>query len=234
MLKTIGLAACLTIGTLTVGSGAEVRFPTNVPAGDLNTLTEVEKAEGWMLLFNGRDLEGWESDGRGAWRVEQGILVSTDGPSHLFSRDVFGDVEVAWYLCTYDIAVPKQRLGNSGVFLRTVKTEEAYPKGYEIQVDPYDIKNPTGGVYGMAPGTLLVDGFGRWKPDAFLQVHEGKWIHQRARIRGSRIEIWVNGEQTLDWTDPEHRFPSPGPIALQNHHKSDVVLFTNIKLRRLD
>jgi hypothetical protein len=227
------LPVCFVLLALGCWVDAQVRFPTNIPEGDLNTLTDAEKAEGWELLFNGSDLAGWETDARGAWRIEKGILVSTDGPSHLFTLEMFADVEVSWYVCAYDIAVPKQRFGNSGVFLRTVKTDGNYPRGYEVQVDPYDIKNPTGGIYGMAPGSLLVDGSGSWKPEAFLQVHEGKWIHQRARIKGNRIEIWINGEKTLDWTDPENRFPEPGPIALQNHHKSDVVLFANIKARNL-
>lgn len=234
MLKPRNIALVVLMSSFcAVPPAAQRRFPTNVPEGELNTLTDAERAEGWVLLFNGRDLAGWESDGRGAWRVEDGILVSTDGPSHLFTVEQFADFEISWDLCAYDVAVPKQRFGNSGVFLRTVKTGEAYPKGYEIQVDPYDIRNPTGGVYGMAPGNLLVED-GKWKPEAFLEVHEGKWINQRARIRGNRIEVWVNGRQTLDWTDDRRQFPAPGPVALQNHHKSDVVLFTNIKLRRLE
>lgn len=211
----------------------ETRFPTNVPAGDLNLLSSSEKAAGWELLFNGIDLTGWEVDGRGTWSVRDGVLISENGPSHLFTRDKYQNFELSWHLCTYDVAVPKARFGNSGVFLRTFKTGEAYPKGYEVQVDPYDIKNPTGGIYGMAPGTLLVDRSGHWKPAAFLDVHEGKWIHQRARIEGNHIQVWVNGSQTLDWTDTRNQFGAPGYIALQNHHPTDVVLFTSIKIRKL-
>ncbi len=95
------------------------------------------------------------------------------------------------------------------------------------------MKNPTGGIYGLAPGNLLVDENGNWKKEAFFDVHEGKWIHQRVRIEGNRIQIWVNGQQTLDWTDEKNSFPEAGYIALQNHHKTDVVLFTNIKIKEL-
>lgn len=209
------------------------QFPTNLPEGPRNVLTSQEQAEGWRLLFNGTDLTGWSFD-QGKWRVEDGIIISEEGPGHLFTEERYQNFELSWDLCAYDAAVPKRRFGNSGVFLRAVKTGQNFPRGYEVQVDPYDRRNPTGGVYGMAPGTLLVDAEGNWKPEAFFDVHEGKWIRQRARIVGNRITVWVNGQKTLEWEDPENRFPEAGYIALQNHHKSDVVLFMNIKIRVLE
>ncbi|UCF36988.1 MAG: DUF1080 domain-containing protein [Acidobacteriota bacterium] len=232
MKKRYFMVLLVTLACIVFGIGQKVQFPTNAPEGPVNQLSADEKADGWVLLFNGSDLSGWEHD-QGEWRVENGMIVSSNGPGHLFTQNKYADVEVEWDLCAYDIAVPKRRFGNSGVFLRAIKTGENYPQGYEVQVDPYDLKNPTGGIYGMAAGNLLVDGFGRWKQGAFFDVHEGKWIHQRARIEGSRIQVWVNGEKTLDWTDPENRFAKPGYIALQNHHKTDVVLFSSIKLREL-
>lgn len=211
------------------------QFPTNKPAGDLNVLTDQDKADGWELLFNGKDLTGWEADKEECWSVKDGIIVSEKGTTHLFSKEKFQNVELQWDVCAYDVAVPKQRFGNSGVFLRGIKEARpgAFPKGYEVQVDPYDVKNPTGGVYGKAPGNLLVDENGKWKPEAFFAVHEGKWMHQRARIEGNRIQVWINGEQTMDWTDPDNSFPEAGQISLQNHHATDVVLFANIKVKRI-
>lgn len=210
---------------------------TNFPEGELNVLTETEKADGWELLFNGENLDGWVRDEgrhRGEWRVENGVIISEKGASHLFSEKTYKNIDLQWNICAYDAAVPKMRFGNSGVFVRCQKTGGAFPRGYEVQVDPYDVRNPTGGVYGHATGNLLVDQDGNWKPEAFFQVHEGKWMHQRVRIVEDRIQVWVNGEMTLDWKDPEKTFMDAGYIALQNHHASDVVLFTNIKIKALD
>ena len=216
---------------------AQGKFPTNIPKAPLNTLTDQEKADGWKLLFNGQNLDGWgfdEKAPRGEWTVKDGIIVSTKGTTHLFTEKTYKNFEASWDLCAYDAAVPKVRYGNSGVFLRGVKTGQAFPKGYEIQVDPYDQNNPTGGVYGVkAPGNLLVDEKGNWKPEAFFDVHEGKWINQRVRIEGNHITIWVNGKKTLDWEDEQKRFPEAGYISLQNHHPTCVVLFTNIKIKEL-
>ena len=43
--------------------GAIAARPAFTPPAD-NTLTDKEKAEGWQLLFNGRDLEGWHNYGK--------------------------------------------------------------------------------------------------------------------------------------------------------------------------
>ena len=232
MFKKIVLSGWILV-TLVILTYPAVQFPINSPQGPLNVLTEQEKREGWKLLFNGLNLQGWEYD-RGDWRVEENVIVSQNGPGHLFTKNIYENFELSWSVCAYDIAVPKERFGNSGVFLRCIKTGGRFPSGYEVQVDPYDIKNPTGGVYGLATGNLLVEPAGNWRSEAFLQVHEGKWIQQRARIVNDDITVWINREKTLDWTDPDSRYPNAGYIALQNHHASDVVLFTNIKIKELD
>ncbi len=229
-MSCIGLAL-----TCALSEGEEREFPTNKPIV-LNTLTDQEKANGWELLFNGENLDGWELDEnyKGTWDVQDGIIMSSDGPSHLYSAKKYKNFVLSWDVCAYDVNPLKQRFGNSGVFVRGVKSGGAFPKGYEVQVDPYDINNPTGGIYGKAPGNLLVDEDGNWKKKAFFEVHEGKWIHQKVMIIDNHVIVWVNGEITLDWIDPENSFPEPGYIALQNHHSTDVVLFTNIKIKVFD
>lgn len=232
------ILACLVLAAGSLAYSQSAPIPaTNFPKPPLNTLTDQEKADGWQLLFNGENFDGWEFDTekfKGEWKIVDGVLIAEKGPSHLFTAQKFTNFEACWDVCTYDVRVPKFRYGNSGIFVRCVKTGSSFPKGYEVQVDPYDVKNPTGGIYGMAPGNLLVDENGHWKPEAFMEVHEGKWINQRVRIVGNHIMLWVNGQLTLDWTDEKNSFPEAGFIALQCHHSTDVVLFTNIKIKVLD
>ena len=60
--------------------------------GQANTLTPAEKAEGWVLLFNGKDLSGWSEQGKAKWRVEDGILIG-DSPESgwLRTNEEFGN-----------------------------------------------------------------------------------------------------------------------------------------------
>jgi hypothetical protein len=53
----------------------------------VNTMTETEIAEGWKLLFNGKDLNNWKIYNGGevsGWKIEEGILqiraYRTPGP----------------------------------------------------------------------------------------------------------------------------------------------------------
>jgi len=228
------LTAALVIAAMPALAQLEGRtFPTNKPAGELNVLTDQEKADGWQLLFNGKDIEGWEFDRDGVWKVEDGVIISRNGTTHLFTKKKYKNFILSWDVCAYDVAVPKKRFGNSGVFVRGVKTDSAFPKGYEVQVDPYDIDNPTGGIYGRAPGNLLVEN-GQWKPEAFFEVHEGKWINQKVSCEDNHFKVWINGKLSLDWEDEQKAFPDAGYIALQNHHPTDIVLFANIKIKVLD
>ena len=128
---TLMLCLCVIVSVASAQQ-AEHSFPTMKPAGDLNILTEQEKEDGWQLLFNGKNLDGWNFD-RGEWKVVDGIIVSSGGAGHLFTDRQYKNVEVQWYVCAYDIAVPKQRFGNSGVFLRGIKTGGSFPRGYELR-----------------------------------------------------------------------------------------------------
>jgi hypothetical protein len=53
-------------------------FSSNIAIAQPNTLTEKEKQNGWQLLFDGKDLQGWHSymqnkPGK-AWQVENGMI----------------------------------------------------------------------------------------------------------------------------------------------------------------
>jgi hypothetical protein len=47
----------------------------------------------------------------------------------------------------------------------------------------------------------------------------GDWNHLEVRCEGSRTRIFLNGETTVDFTEPEASIPSHGRIALQIHGK---------------
>src|SRR5579884_1067986 len=69
-----------------------------------NSLTAQEKADGWVLLFDGKTMNGW-ADPRAmsppgdAWTIEDGCLKATPHPrieEDLLSKDTFRDFELQW------------------------------------------------------------------------------------------------------------------------------------------
>ncbi|KQM66287.1 MULTISPECIES: 3-keto-disaccharide hydrolase [unclassified Sphingomonas] len=235
------------------GIGAAlVLLASSVPAQParerVNVLTAQERAQGWRLLFNGRDLSGWRSfDGTPparTWTVRDGTLALTkaDGQmsgTDLVTADMFGAFEL-----TLDWKV--ERGGNSGILYLARKTPDApllYQTGLEMQVlddeGHSDGKIPThraGALYDMTV------------PPAGISRPAGSWNHARLLVERGRIRQWLNGALTADvsygddaWRKrvaaskfakmPSFGTFSSGVVGLQDH--GEPVAFRNIKLRRI-
>jgi hypothetical protein len=52
----------------------------------------------------------------------------------------------------------------------------------------------------------------------------GEWNDYRIRAEGSRIQIWLNGVQTVDYTETEPNIATTGIIALQIHGNSNAIV----------
>lgn len=162
-------------------------------------------------LFDGSSLDGWElkavHGGRGGvWEVQDGALVADQEPDHsgglLGTLEQFSDVEVELEFMADDPV-------DTGLFLRTREDGMGYQITIDVRGDGY-----VGSLYAPAEGGFLAqyeDWRSIFRPD--------EWNHLRARITGqpARIEAWLNGQQTLDFTDSEARYPREGYIGLQVH-----------------
>src|SRR5437879_2794160 len=104
--------------------------------------------QGWVQLFNGKDLTGWKThpDDKATWEVKDGSLVGSGSEvGHLYSER--GDYENIDYLIEARI----NDKGNSGQYFRA-RYMAGYPKGYEAQINsthPDPIK--TGSLWGFGP-----------------------------------------------------------------------------------
>jgi hypothetical protein len=97
-------------------------------------------SKGFVDIFNGKSLEGWEGD-LAYWRVENGILTGEVTPATILKRNTFliwrggqpGDFELK---VDYKIS-PK---GNSGINYRSVEldTLKYALKGYQADIDGKD------------------------------------------------------------------------------------------------
>jgi len=185
--------------------------------------------DGWIALFDGESLEGWtitESPGS-AW-VEDGAIVVVGKPrAHLFytgpvSGHDFRDFELK-------LEVKTEPGANSGVYFHTVLQEQGWPsRGYEAQVNntQQDWRR-TGSLYGIEDV--------RETP-----VSDGEWWEYHISVEGRRIVLKVNGETTVDYTEPEGlqregdlagRVLGSGTFALQCHDPGSVVRYRNIRVK---
>ena len=62
----------------------------------------------------------------------------------------------------------------------------------------------------------------------------GEWNRYEVRGEGAHLQIWLNGEQTVDYLESDATIPQFGLIALQIHGGSKAeVCFRNLRLREL-
>jgi hypothetical protein len=68
----------------------------------------------WKILFDGKNLDAWQSAGGGepgsGWVIEHGALVRKDRAGYIWSKERFGDFVLDLEFMTE---------GNSGIFIRT-------------------------------------------------------------------------------------------------------------------
>jgi hypothetical protein len=209
--------------------------------------TRAQSEDGWVSLFNGRDLDGWEQhSGKAEYRVEDGAIVGKTvldtGNSFLCTKKKYGD-----FILELEFKVPEGM--NSGIQFRSAYYDKettveinGKPKkfpadrvhGYQYEIDPSP-RAYTAGVYDEARRGWLFDL--KDKPEAQKAFKQGEWNKARIECRGDSIKTFINGVPAADLTDGLTR---EGIIALQVHgigKKTEAagkeVRWRNIRIKEL-
>lgn len=190
------------------------------------------KPLGAKPLFNGRDLEGWQTYPQMAseFRVDKpGELHVVNGRGQLETKGSYGDFLLQLESITH---APKL---NSGVFFRCIPGETM--NGYEAQIHNVfadgDRTKPadfgTGAIYRRVAARRVV-------------ADDLEWNAMTVAANGAHVAIWVNGYQVTDWTDSRvpHDNPrnglrtAPGTLMLQGHDPTTDLSFRNLRIIPLD
>lgn len=204
-----------------------------------NELTPEEKAAGWVLLFDGKTLNGWTTNTREPSRVpvENGAINPHGSGGYMLIH------ERQWsnFVLSLDFKISKGC--NSGIFIRTFPLTPRAGKdvgynGLEIAIDdtaPSADYHDTGAIYDLV------------KPVRNAMKPVGEWNHAVITCDRNLITVNLNGlrvtRMDLDqFTQPnrrpdgsEHKFdvayrdhPRRGYIGLQDH--GSPCWYKNIKL----
>ena len=184
--------------------------------------------KGFVPLFNGKDLSGWEGDTK-LWRVENGCIVGdSPGIRHndfLCTKKAFGD-----FVLRLDVRL-RPDSANSGVQFRS----ERVPDSHEVAGYQADIGGPWWGkLYDEARRRRVLAGP---KPGVIARcLKRGGWNTYEIRAVGPRITLKINGTTTVDYTEPEppEKIARRGRIGLQIHAGGPLrVEFRNIRIKAL-
>lgn len=191
-----------------------------------------ETSDGWMPLFNGKNLDGWvQINGTASYTVEDGTILgkTAEGSPNSFLCTIahYSDFELE-----FEVLVDTRL--NSGVQFRSNSMPE-YKNG---RVHGYQVEIATNG----SAGNIYDEGRrGRWLlnktqdgPNMNQAFKDGEWNHFRVLCVGNILKTWVNGQLIANITDD---ITTKGFIGLQVHafqgDSQAWVKWRNIRIRDL-
>lgn len=189
--------------------------------------------DGFVPLFNGKDLDGWEvresrPGDKDKWSVQGNLLIGKPGGGWIGTKKAYGDfvLKVDWKI--FDG-------GNSGVFLRVpdVKSKESPSYlGFEIQI--LDDNSPK--YKGLKPYQYCGGLYHFQGPSKKMFKGAGEWNSYELTCKGDSLSLVFNGEKVIDADlakDPGMaKRPKRGFIGLQNHGSG--VEYRNVMIKVLD
>jgi hypothetical protein len=221
----------------------------------LNELTELEKRNGWKLLFDGKSTHGWkgaykETFPEKGWHIRDGVLMveAADGGE----SSNFGDIVTVEKFSAFDLAFDfKMTEGaNSGVkyFVTLSEGNTGSAIGLEYQILD-DERHPDAkmGIEGNRTLASLYDLIKAEKQPRFVKG-PGEWNKGRIVVYpDNKVEHYLNGLKVLEYVRGSSDYralvaqskykiwenfgeAAEGHILLQDH--GDEVHFKNIKIKK--
>jgi len=208
-------------------------LPTNEPYA----LSDEEKKQGFVSLFDGTSLDQWTGNTSGYNLVNGAVEVNPDagGGGNLYTKDEFAD-----FIYRFEFQLTPG--ANNGIGIRAPLDGDAAYAGMEIQV--LDNEAPKykdlheyqyhGSVYGVIPAKR-----------GFL-LPTGEWNKEEIVAKGNKIKVTLNGtvildgdikkssnnfKETMDQKDHPGLARKTGHIGFLGH--GDVVRFRNMRVKKL-
>lgn len=207
---------------------------------------QAEVPEGFVSLFNGKDLAGWKGflDNKG--------IESDEPPEELAERQQAADEEMQkhWQavdhviefdgkgdsICTakdygdfelyVDLKIPPG--GDSGIYLRGLPQIQIWDTT-EATLQQYGAKKGSGGLWNNQCNQRF--------PLTRADNEVGQWNTLYVKMVGDQVTVKLNGKLVVDrvplenYWQPEQPIPARGPIVLQSH--STHLSFRNLYVREL-
>jgi formylglycine-generating enzyme required for sulfatase activity len=227
--KWVAVAAVLLAG---IAVGGAVNWPKG---GDSvgpvfnPPIDPVADNDGWVQLFNGKDLTGWKKHPNkpGFWRVDdKGILVGEGPVDYAFLATERDDFENFHLRVEARVDTPES---DSGVFFRLASDLAPDVVFDEVNIcfDPAKRKEQT--------GSLLVNQQAP-KKDRWLSAATGlaaakEWFTLEIIARGEHVVTKVNGKLALETRTPSGN--RRGHFLLQQCGAQTIVRFRKIEIKEL-
>lgn len=168
-----------------------------------------------ISIFDGKTLTGWEGDLGKTWRVEDGMIIGGSLDETVPNNEfLVTDRSYQNFILTLKIKLlGDEGFINSGIQFHSKRLEnpdyemEGYQadwgKGYWASLYDESRRNITL----IAPDSAQVM---NW-----IKIKD--WNDYKVHAENGRIQLFINGHQTVDYTEEESTIPQSGLIGLQIH-----------------
>ena len=198
------------------------------------TSTHQEKeASGWLILFDGKTLKGWEGNKK-FFRVEDRSIVAGNLKSKIPNNE---------FLCTekkygnFELRLKAKLVGegkNAGIQFRSKRVPNHHEvMGYQCDMGQMKGHSIWGYLYDESRRRKFLVEADPAKTDK--NTRPAGWNELVIRCEGNHLQVWVNGFQTVDYREKDKNIPKTGIIGLQIHSGPPAeAWYRDIRIRSLD
>jgi hypothetical protein len=218
---------------------------------EINTLSDKEKKDGWILLFDGKTTEGWRGYNKPAfpekgWRVKDSTLECLS--SDMGEAGSGGDIITIKKYSNFELKLEWKiaKAGNSGIlFLASEIPNEPIwhgapemqildAKNFPIQLNPGQLP---GSLYDLVPANpQTVKPYGQWNSvkiklkDGALEQWQNDTLVVKCKLWTAEFDTLVKHSKFSEYPLFKN-LPHEGFIGLQDH--GGGAWFRNIKIKEL-
>lgn len=205
---TVVLAAGAT-AALGVKPGPDAKPASpGVPA---STSSPAAEDPNYVRIFDGKGFDGWEGD-KNVFRIEDGAIVGGSLKEKVKRNE---------FLCTtkeygdFELRLRFKLLGkgaNGGIQIRSRRI----PNNNEVSGYQADLGDGYwGSLYDESRRGKTLIAPDKAQVEKVLKRED--WNEYRIRCEGRRIQLWINGFQTVDYTEKDEKIEQKGIIGMQIH-----------------
>jgi 3-keto-disaccharide hydrolase len=165
-------------------------------------------------LFDGKTFDGWEGDTVKTWRIEDGAIVG-GSLTDLVPRNEFlvTTREYENFVLRLRFKLVGTEVVNAGVQIRSQRAKDPAHEMIGYQADLGD--KYWGSLYDESRRKRVLAAA---DPEVVARVlNRDGWNDYEIRCEGHRIQLTLNGQRTVDYTEPDESIPQKGFIGLQIH-----------------
>lgn len=239
----------LTAFTLLAGTSLFAEISETLPTPDDDA--------GFVSIFNGKDLTGWEGLSE-FWSVKDGTITGQTTEGHIPKENTFlvwkggqpADFEIH---CQFKlVANNDQGFANSGIQYRSkvLKPDYFVVGGYQADMENgptysgilYEEKGR--GILAQRGDMVVINPNGKKdvvgstgkSAEIQAQIKKGDWNDYVVIARGNHLQHFINGHQTIDVIDQQaDKAAKTGVIALQIHRGQPMLVqFKNFKIKQFE